>query len=127
MTSIFTGTSFTADSINFHKLRIEKFSSLKEVVESTPGYYYDRIGGPVYSDRYGLTELKRIRNRIRSSFYDLPQILHIAQKARQVGLFRGRDLTVALPNLPFLMYALARRKRLKKKKRVAANSKSKCS
>jgi radical SAM superfamily enzyme YgiQ (UPF0313 family) len=105
------------DSINFHKLRIEKFSPLKEVVESTPGYHYERIGGPVYSDRYGLAELKRIRNKIRSSFYDLPQILHIAKKARQVGLFRGRDLTVALPNLPTLLYGLVRRKRQKKKKR----------
>jgi len=105
------------DSINFHKLRIEKSSPLKEVVESTPGYYYKRIGGPVYSDRYGPAELKRIRNRIRSSFYDLPQILHIAQKAWQTGLFRGRDLAVALPNLPLLMYGLARRKRLKKKRR----------
>ncbi len=105
------------DSINFHKLRIEKFSPLKEVVESTPGYYYERIGGPVYSDRYGLAELKRIRNQIRSSFYDLPQIRHIAKKARQVGLFRGRDLMVALPNLPRLMYGLVRRRRQKKKKR----------
>jgi len=105
------------DSINFHKLRIEKFSALKAVVESTPGYHYERIGGPVYSDRYGLAELKRIRNRIRSSFYDLPQILHIAKKARQVGLFRGRDLTVMLPNLPLLLYGLARRRRSKKKKR----------
>jgi hypothetical protein len=88
------------------------------VVESTPGYYYERIGGPVYSDHYGLAELKRIRNRIRSSFYDLPQILHIAKKARQVGLFRGRDLMVALPNLPRLVYGLARRKRQKKKKKT---------
>ena len=41
------------DSISFQKLRVEKFSPLKEVVESTPGYYYTRIGGHVYSDRYG--------------------------------------------------------------------------
>ena len=105
------------DSISFQKLRIEKFSPLKEVVESTPGYYYKRIGGHVYSDRYGPTELKRIRNRIRSEFYDLPQILRIARKAWRIGLFRGSDLTVALPNLPLLMYRLARRKRLKKKRR----------
>ena len=88
------------DSISFQKLRIEKFSPLKEVVESTPGYYYKRIGGPVYSDRFGPEELKRIRNRIRSEFYDLPQILHIAHKAWRIGLFRWSDLTVALPNLP---------------------------
>jgi radical SAM superfamily enzyme YgiQ (UPF0313 family) len=105
------------DSISFQKLRIEKFSPLKEVVEATPGYHYKRIGGSVYSDRYGLDELKRIRNRIRSGFYDIPQILRIAKKARRLGLFRWSDLTVALPNLPRLMYGLARRKMQKKKKR----------
>jgi radical SAM superfamily enzyme YgiQ (UPF0313 family) len=105
------------DSISFQKLRIEKFSPLKEVVEATPGYHYTRIGGPVYSDRYGLDELKRIRNRIRSGFYDLPQILHIAKKAGRLGLFRWSDLMVALPNLPRLVYGLARRKMRKKKKR----------
>jgi len=105
------------DSISFQKLRIEKFSPLKEVVEATPGYYYTHIGGPVYSDRYGHNELKRIRNRIRSEFYDLPQILHIAQKAGRLGLFGWRDLMVALPNLPRLVYRLAVRKRRKKEKR----------
>jgi len=105
------------DSISFQKLRIEKFSPLKEVVESTPGYHYEHIGGPVYSDRYGLKELKRIRNRIRSGFYDLPQIIHIAKKAKRIGLFRLRDLTVALPNLPLLLWRLARRKALKKKEK----------
>jgi anaerobic magnesium-protoporphyrin IX monomethyl ester cyclase len=98
------------DSISFQKLRIEKFSPLKEVVEATPGYYYNRIGGPVYSDRYGRKELKRIRNRIRSEFYDLPQILRIVRKAGRIGLFDGRDLMVAIPNLPLLMYRWARRK-----------------
>jgi magnesium-protoporphyrin IX monomethyl ester (oxidative) cyclase len=102
------------DSISFQKLRIEKFSPLKELVESTPGYYYERIGGPVYSDRYGRKELKNIRNRIRSEFYDWHQILHITKKARRIGLFDGRDLTVALPNLPLLIYRVAKRKFRKK-------------
>jgi radical SAM superfamily enzyme YgiQ (UPF0313 family) len=105
------------DSISFQKLRIEKFSPLKEVVEATPGYHYTRLGGPVYSDRYGLKELKRIRNRIRSKFYDLPQLLRIAKKARRLGLFRWSDLMVVLPNVPRLIYGLARRKMRKKKKR----------
>ena len=105
------------DSISFQKLRIEKFSPLKEVVEATPDYHYTRIGGAVYSDRYGLKELKRIRNRIRSGFYDIPQIIHIAKKARRIGLFRLRDLTVALPNLPLLLWRLVRRKKLKKKEK----------
>jgi anaerobic magnesium-protoporphyrin IX monomethyl ester cyclase len=106
------------DSISFQKLRIEKYSPLKEVVENTPGYHYTRIGGPVYSDRYGLEELKRIRNRIRKEFYDLPQIIHIAKKALRLGLFRWRDLAIALPNLPILLWRLARRRSLKKKMKL---------
>ncbi|MDD3643764.1 MAG: radical SAM protein, partial [Candidatus Krumholzibacteria bacterium] len=57
------------DSISFQKLRVEKFSPLKEIVEGTPGYHCDSVGGPVYSDTYGLGELRRIRNRIRRDFY----------------------------------------------------------
>jgi radical SAM superfamily enzyme YgiQ (UPF0313 family) len=102
------------DSISFQKLRIEKFSPLKEVVDETPGYYYRRIGGSVYSDRYGRKELKQIRNRIRSEFYDLPQLLHIIGKARRLGLASGRDLTNVFLKLPLLMYGFARRKMRKK-------------
>jgi hypothetical protein len=102
------------DSISFQKLRIERFSSLKEVIEETPGYYYNRIGGSVYSDRYGRKELKQIRNRIRSVFYDLPQVIHIINKARRIGLVSGSDLMNAFLKLPLLMYRLARRKTQKK-------------
>ena len=108
------------DTISFQKLRVEKFSPLKEVVESTPGYYFHRIGGPVYSDRFGHDELKRIRNRIRAGFYDTRQLLHIAGKARRIGLVHGRDLTVALPNLPALLFRLATRRKRKRQRRTAA-------
>ena len=104
------------DSISFQKLRIEKFSPLKEVVESAPGYYYNRIGGPVYSERYGSRELRQIRNRIRSQFYDIPQLLHIARKAGRVGLVNWRDLTIVLPGLPLFMYRWVRRKGQKKQR-----------
>jgi anaerobic magnesium-protoporphyrin IX monomethyl ester cyclase len=97
------------DSITFQKLRIEKFSPLQEIVDSTPGYYYNRIGGHVYSERYGRKELKQIRNRIRSQFYDPPQLIHIARKARRIGLFRMSDLSPALPYLPMLIYHAVRR------------------
>jgi len=103
------------DSINFHKLRIEKFSALKEVVEQTPGYYFNRIGGSVYSNRYGRKELTQIRNRIRSEFYDLPQVVHLIRKARRIGLLSGRDLTSAFFKIPILMYGLSRRNRRKKR------------
>jgi anaerobic magnesium-protoporphyrin IX monomethyl ester cyclase len=106
------------DSISFQKLRVEKFSPLKEVVEQTPGYHYDYIGGPVYSDCYGLKELRQIRNRIRSEFYDLPQIAHIARKATHLGIFRWSDLADALPRLPLLAYRVVRRELRKKRKRA---------
>jgi len=105
------------DTISFHKLRVEKFSPLKELVESTPGYHYGRIGGHVYSDRYGREGLKRIRNRIRAGFYDPAQLLHIAKKARRIGLADGRDLASVLPRLPVLLYRLATRKRRRKRQR----------
>lgn len=107
------------DTISFQKLRVEKFSPLKEVVESTPGYYFNRIGGPVYSDRYGRDELKSVRNRIRSAFYDLSQLLHIAKKAKRIGLANGRDLLGVLPYLPLLLFRLATRRKKKKRRRVA--------
>jgi anaerobic magnesium-protoporphyrin IX monomethyl ester cyclase len=103
------------DSISFQKLRVEKFSPLKEMVESTPGYYFNRIGGSVYSDQFGRKELKQIRNQIRSGFYDLPQIIHIIRKVRRIGLVGGRDLTNAFLKLPLLMYGLVRRKTRKRK------------
>ena len=36
-----------------------------------------------------------------------------------IELFNGRDLLVALPNLPILLYRLATRRRNKKKRRAA--------
>ena len=109
------------DTISFQKLRVEKYSPLKEVVESTPGYHYGRIGGAVYSDRYGRAELKEVRNRIRAGFYDVGQLLRIANKARRIGLVNGHDLAVAIPNLPILLYRLASRRKLKRKR--ASNTK----
>jgi anaerobic magnesium-protoporphyrin IX monomethyl ester cyclase len=103
------------DSITFQKLRVEKFSPLKDIVDSTPGYYYNHIGGHVYSTQYGRQELKQIRNRIRRGFYDLPQLMHIVKKARRIGLANGGDLSVLLPHIPLLAYRLlSRRKREKK-------------
>jgi magnesium-protoporphyrin IX monomethyl ester (oxidative) cyclase len=105
------------DSITFQKLRIEKYSPLKQLVEETPGYYCHRVGGPVYSDRYGRKELKQIRNRIRSEFYNLPRLIHIMKKARQIGLVDGRDLMQIFLGLPGLIYGLLKRKIRKKRRR----------
>ena len=56
------------DSITFQKLRIEKFSPLREIVDKTPGYHVDKKG-VLYSDTYGKAALKEIARKIKFSFY----------------------------------------------------------
>jgi radical SAM superfamily enzyme YgiQ (UPF0313 family) len=56
------------DSITFQKLRIEKFSPLREIAEKTPGCRVtDR--GEIYSDAYSHADLKKIGRKIKFSFY----------------------------------------------------------
>jgi len=56
------------DSITFQKLRIEKFSPLREIVEKTPGYHLSKKG-VLYSDTYSKASLKKIGRKIKFSFY----------------------------------------------------------
>ncbi len=111
------------DSISFQKLRIERFSPLKEVVEQTPGYYFQRIGGAVYSEQFGRKELKRIRNQIRSEFYDLRQIIQMMRKIRRLEFFNGRDVMNTLVKLPRYLYGLARRKKRRRRRSSPAGHK----
>ena len=96
------------DSISFQKLRIEKFSPLRDLVENTPDYYYKRVGGHVYSKGHGREELKKIRNQIRRSFYDVPHILQMIRKARRIGLVSRQDLTQLMLKLPALLYSMTK-------------------
>jgi radical SAM superfamily enzyme YgiQ (UPF0313 family) len=102
------------DSITFQKLRVEKFSPLKEAVENAPGYYCNSVGGHVYSERYGREELKKIRNRIRGEFYDLRQMWRILRKARKIGLLTTGDLMRLSLKMPRLVWRLLRREIQKK-------------
>jgi anaerobic magnesium-protoporphyrin IX monomethyl ester cyclase len=102
------------DSITFQKLRVEKFSPLKEIVENTPGYHCDSVGGPVYSDTYSLKALRRIRNRIRSGFYDFGQICRILRKVYTARIFSACDILYAFAKLPKILVRLARREFEKK-------------
>jgi len=102
------------DSITFQKLRVEKYSPLKEVVENTPGYYCDSVGGPVYSDMHNLKDLRRIRDKIRSKFYNFGQIRRILKKAYTAGVFSAFDLMYAFAKLPKILFGLTRREFEKK-------------
>jgi anaerobic magnesium-protoporphyrin IX monomethyl ester cyclase len=102
------------DSITFQKLRVEKYSPLKGVVENTPGYHCDSVGGPVYSDMHSLKDLKRIRNRIRSEFYDFGQMCQILRKAYTARIFSVFDLMYAFAKLPIILFRLTGREFEKK-------------
>jgi anaerobic magnesium-protoporphyrin IX monomethyl ester cyclase len=67
------------DSISCNKLRIEKFSPLKELALKTPGYHVtDR--GELYSDAYSHAELKKIGRQIKFSFYTPSRFVRILWK-----------------------------------------------
>ncbi len=67
------------DSITTNKLRIEKFSSLKELAEKTPGYHVTERG-ELYSDAYSHAELKKISRQIKFSFYAPSRYMKILWK-----------------------------------------------
>ena len=108
------GKELKLDSITFQKLRIEKFSPLKEVIENTPGYHCDSVGGPVYSDMHSLKDLRRIRNRIRSKFYNFGQICRILKKVYTARVFSAFDIMYAFAKLPKILFRLTRREFEKK-------------
>lgn len=97
------------DSITFLKLRIEKFSPLKEIVERTPGYY---IGGNgvVYSDTYSNADLKKIGRKIKFSFYTPSRYLKMFIKCFfVVRVFTFREMIALLVSLPLTIKGLLAR------------------
>lgn len=67
------------DSIACNKLRIEKFSPLRELAENTPGYHVTERG-ELYSDKYSHAALKKIGRRIKFSFYTPSRYMKILCK-----------------------------------------------
>lgn len=56
------------DSIACNKLRIEKFSPLRDLADKTPGYHVTERG-ELYSDQFSHASLKKIGRRIKFTFY----------------------------------------------------------
>jgi len=67
------------DVIACNKLRIEKFSPLKELALNTPGYHVTEKG-ELYSDTYSHAALKKIGKRIKFSFYTPSRYIKILWK-----------------------------------------------
>jgi anaerobic magnesium-protoporphyrin IX monomethyl ester cyclase len=117
----------SADSISFQKLQVRKFSPLKEVVETTPGYHLD-VNGFVYSDRYSMEDLKQIQKSIQKKFYTPAKLLGIIKKIYRIGFLTNSDLEWFLIKIPLLLYKLVAREaekmagRRRKKRQMATSS-----
>jgi len=90
------------DSITYQKLRIERYSPLKELVEATPGYYIgdDRI---VYREGLGRPWLKRVSAQITRKFYTPAQVCRIARKLFSVRLFMPGSIGPLLFAFPVVL------------------------
>jgi len=97
------------DSITYQKLRIEKYSPLKELVEATPGYYIgdDRI---LYREGVGRRVLKRMSASITRKFYTPAQLLRIAGKIFHIRLFQSHNVVPLLLALPMVLAQTVSRK-----------------
>jgi anaerobic magnesium-protoporphyrin IX monomethyl ester cyclase len=90
------------DSITYQKLRIEKYSPLKELAEATPGYFVgdDRI---LYREGVGRPGLKRISASITRQFYTPAQLLRIVRKIFHIGLFLPGSMAPLVLSLPIVL------------------------
>lgn len=107
------------DSITYQKLRVDKYSSLRELVESTPGYYVgdDKI---VYLEGFGRPGLKRVSREITRRFYTPRQFIALVRKLFSVELFTLRNVPALLSSIPIVLTNMIGRKIDKKAKRFVA-------
>ena len=106
------------DSITYQKLRIEKYSPLKELVESTPGYFIgdDRI---VYSEKLRRPGLKRISHQITRKFYTPAHLWHIVRKLFDIGMISRRMFFPFVLSLPIVLGKAVGRKIAKFSRRLS--------
>ncbi|MEN6385456.1 MAG: radical SAM protein [Phycisphaerales bacterium] len=90
--------------INLSKLRVDKFTPLRELVESTPGYWINEKGN-IYSKEFDRKRLKKIRNRIRRRFWYRPQqVVKVFKTIHNGGLLTSWQMTkIALVSFLLLL------------------------
>ncbi len=98
-------SEISLDSITFQKLRIEKFSPLRQVAENTPGYHVTSRG-ELYSDKYSHAALKKIGRKIKFTFYTPLQILKILNKFAAVKFFTFNEILVFMMAGPGLLWSV---------------------
>jgi len=99
------------DSIACNKLRIEKYSPLRELAQNSPGYHVTEKG-ELYSDTYSHDALKKIGRRIKFSFYTPSRYVKILWKnIFVVKFFSFREIASFLLASPRLFLSVLIRER----------------
>ncbi len=94
------------DCITFQKLRIEKFSPLREIAEKTPGYHVTETGA-LYSDKYSHAALKKIGRKIKFSFYTPSKYLKLLKRSfLEVKFFTVSEMASFFIALPFVIKSI---------------------
>jgi len=94
------------DSITCNKLRIEKFSPLRELAQNSPGYHVTERG-ELYSDTYSHAALKKIGRRMKFSFYTPSRFVKILWKnIFVVKFFSFREIASFLFASPRLLLSI---------------------
>ena len=104
------------DSIACSKLRIDRFSPLKKLAESTPGYHVT-YRGEVYSDMYSHPALKKIGRKMKFAFYTPLQLLKIGWKFLRIRFLTFREIMSFIFAVPLLLKHLIARDLEKKRLR----------
>ena len=100
------------DTVACNKLRADKFSPIRKMVEKMPQYHLT-AKGEVYSDTYSHSALKKINKRIKFTFYTPLKILKIANKFIRVRFLTFGEFISLLPAVPFLMKHIITREKEK--------------
>ena len=100
------------DTIACNKLRADKFSPIRKILETMPEYHLT-AKGEVYSDKYSHSALKKINKRIKFTFYTPFKIAKIVNKSLRTGFFGFRELISLLIVAPFLLKHTISREREK--------------
>ncbi|MDD5504826.1 MAG: radical SAM protein [Candidatus Omnitrophica bacterium] len=100
------------DTIACNKLRADKFSPLRKIIEGLPQYHLN-AKGEVYSDTYSHSALKKINKKIKFGFYTPFKIISIAKKFTKIRFFSLRDWLSLITVAPFLLKHIISREKTK--------------
>ncbi|MFQ3674952.1 MAG: radical SAM protein [Endomicrobiia bacterium] len=104
--------SLGLDIISLNRLRFEKYSGLKELLDNNKDYYVGE-GNRIYSKNYGPKEINQILKIIRAKFYDKKQILSLIFKGLRIGFPDWKFVLKTFFYLPKILFKLKNRRKMK--------------